>query len=117
MDLQYDKAKNMVFFLHPQYRVNWDSIGDVQRVIKLWANKNFPRRTSHQALCKLVLEEIPEFLQEQDSAEEYADLLILIFDIASLRGIDIAEALEAKMKINIQRKWSIDPNTGIAKHI
>ena len=97
-------------------RRDWDSITMVQNQIKRWADRNFPARTAHSALCKLMLHEIPEFALAQHDPGEYADLLILIFDIATLNGIDIPQALHDKMQVNYLRKWDWDPATGMAQH-
>ena len=92
--------------------------GDIKalqdRVVK-WADRLYPDRTVHGALSKLVLEEIPEFLMKPTDPLEYADLLIMIFDIAHLSGIDIKEAVLAKIAINEARRWRIDKN-GIMGH-
>jgi len=64
-----------------------DPVRDLQDRIMWWANKVFPDRTAHGALSKLVLEEIPELLNGGlDDPLEYADVLILILDVASLRA-------------------------------
>lgn len=96
---------------------SWNSIEYAQWAIKQWADKNFPERTAHSALCKLMLHEIPEFAMSQKDPLEYADLLILIFDIATLNGIDIPKALNDKMEINYARQWDWDPATGMAQHV
>jgi len=108
--------------------MNWDTIekvvtnndGDIeelQREIFEWANSMFPGRTAWDATCKLVLEEIPEWLQNPDDPGEYADLVIMILDIASLKGIDVKKAVQDKMKINRDRKWYIDPVTRTMHHV
>ena len=95
---------------------NWDSISKMQREVKEWADSVFPNRTAHDALCKLMLEEIPEFALAQKDESEYADMVILILDIASLNGIDVSAAVARKMAINRARTWTIDPNTKIMRH-
>jgi predicted house-cleaning noncanonical NTP pyrophosphatase (MazG superfamily) len=92
-------------------------IAYLQNEVVKWADEVLPNRTVHQALTKLVLEEIPEFLIDTTSATEYADLIILILDIAHLQGIDIKKAVLDKMRMNKKRKWSINPETGIAQHV
>ena len=94
-----------------------NAIEKLQSEIFNWANDTFPSRTAWDATCKLVLEEIPEWLRDQNNAGEFADLVILIFDIASLKGIDIRKAVEDKMRINRSRDWEIDPQTRIMHHI
>jgi hypothetical protein len=94
-----------------------DSITSLQADIAEWADKVFPDRTAHGSLAKLVLEEIPEFIQSgMSDPHEYADLVIMILDIAHLKGIDVGKAVIEKMGINRSRAWSIDPVTGFMKH-
>lgn len=92
------------------------SVEDLQHEIKTWADSVFPGRTAHGALCKLMLEEIPEFALAPHDPGEYADLVILILDIATLNGIDVATAVEAKMEKNRKRTWRLDQDTGLMHH-
>ena len=91
-------------------------IKDLQRRIAAWADIIIPNRTAHHAMCKLVLEEIPEFLQNPDDPSEYADLIILILDVGHLRGIDVKQAVLDKMTVNENRSWVLDPATGLMRH-
>lgn len=81
-----------------------------------WANAQFPGRTLYGTVSKLVLEEMPEFLRNRSDPLEYADMLILILDIASQMDIDVGTALEMKMGINRKRTWALGPD-GMYKHI
>jgi len=92
------------------------SITDLQANIKAWADSVFPHRTAHGALCKLVLEEIPEFCLDTKSEDEYADLLILLLDVATLNGIDVEGAVTRKMAKNRKRTWVINKETGMMRH-
>jgi len=92
-------------------------IGMLQEQIASWADKTFPNRTVFNATTKLILEEIPEWLQDQDDPHEYADLVILILDIAYLKGIDVRKAVLEKMEINRKREWEVNPDTGFMNHI
>lgn len=101
--------------------VNWDSIEDVQKYVTEWADANFPNRTPHQALAKLMLEEIPEMaVAVKEGAPglegECADTLILLLDLFKLWGVDIRKGLREKMILNRAREWEIGPD-GIAHHI
>lgn len=95
---------------------SWADVRRIQREVKEWADSVFPHRTAHGALCKLMLEEIPEFALNQDDPGEYADLVILVLDIATLNGIDVAEAVRDKMEVNRAREWMINPETGLMRH-
>lgn len=95
-----------------------EAIRHLQDRISRWADSVFPERTAHGALCKLVLEEIPELLHNGlDDPMEYADVLILILDVASLRGIDAIAAAHRKMDVNEARSWVVDTSTGLMRHI
>lgn len=88
-----------------------------QSEIAKWADKVFPDRTTKGSLAKLVMEEIPEFIQSGcKDPLEYADLLIMIMDIAEQQGISCEEALIRKMLINFGRTWGRDPETGYYRH-
>lgn len=90
----------------------------LQLEIAQWADQHFPNRTAHNALSKLMLEELPELISGNLSDPlEFADVLILVLDIAHLQDINIADAVRAKMEINRNRAWNIDPETGLLKHI
>lgn len=95
---------------------NWDSIRVAQSSITAWADAQFPARTTQGVFIKL-LGELGELAANPTDPHEYADLLILIFDYASLNGINIPRALEEKMAINESRKWVFNHATGIAHHI
>ncbi len=72
----------------------------VRDIIVEWADEVFPNRTITNAIQKMVLEEIPEYLMKQDDAMELADLGILLYDIANLAGVDLDKAIREKMAIN-----------------
>lgn len=93
------------------------SVEYLQKSIADWADEQFPERTITNALSKLVMEEIPEYLTSQHDPMELADIAILVFDIAHLAGIDLEEAVNMKMAINKQRQWTIDKETGLMKHV
>lgn len=95
-----------------------DPITELQRVISDWADKVYPDRTVDNALSKMMLHEIPELLHGKAmDPTEFADVAILLFDIAHLQGIDIVQAMRFKMEVNKKRTWEIDPATGLMSHV
>lgn len=95
-----------------------DPVTVLQGRIAVWADRVFPHRTPHGSLCKMVMEEIPELLNGGlDDPLEYADVLILLLDVAHLRGIDAIAAAHQKMSINERRKWQVDPETNMMHHV
>lgn len=95
---------------------SWADVRRIQQEVKDWADRVYPTRTAHGALTKLMLEEIPEFALNQHDPGEYADLVILVLDIATLNGIDVATAVRDKMMKNWNRDWRVDPETGLMRH-
>lgn len=124
MFLEYYGRNNMTdwddrhFKKSPIAKCSEDPVTGLQKRILDWADRIFPNRTAHGALCKLMLEEIPELLHGGLSDPlEYADILILVLDIASLNGIDAIAAAHQKMEINEQRKWKINTASGLMHHV
>lgn len=102
--------------------INWESLMEVQLEIFRWANEQFPHRTDHHAIYKLVVEEIPELMMHKKEKGmsgiglELADCFILLMDLACIWGVDLSVAIQEKMKINYARQWNMDAN-GIMQHI
>ena len=91
-------------------------IRQLQDRITRWADINFPNRTTADILLKLY-EEVGEYARTPKSALELGDVMILLLDVAARNGIDVHAAIEAKMEINENRAWAVDPNTRIMRHI
>jgi hypothetical protein len=103
--------------------INWDSLSEAAVTINLWANRTFPGRGPRSSLNKLNMEEIPELLTHlkkhgpEGIGEEWADCMILLLDLAIIWGVDPAQALEAKMRVNNHRMWLKDDETGSYNHV
>lgn len=103
-------------------RIDWNDLRDVQDEIHRWAGEQFPHRTDHHAIYKLVVEEIPELMMHkkekgmQDIGLELADCFILLMDLASMWGVELDDAIYEKMQINYARQWNMDEN-GIMQHV
>lgn len=70
-----------------------------------WADSVFPQRTSESALLKLF-EEVGELVKDPRDPGEYADICIMIFDLAKMNGVeDLAQAIRDKLAVNKQRVW------------
>lgn len=92
------------------------SILELQELVVKWANHQFPNRKANETLAKLVLEEIPE-LAKTPTADEFADILILVLDLGYLLEIDLEKAIRDKIQINRARSWIKDPKVGYWRHI
>lgn len=94
------------------------SIAEVQKDITDWADRTFPDRTYQGTFNKLVFEEIPELINGGVyDPMEYADILILVLDLAYLVGVDAEKAVAEKMAINKERTWQKNPISGLFRHI
>lgn len=106
----------------PDVDVDWERISAVQDEITRWADEQFPGRTDHQTLYKLVLHEVPELLthKKEHGTEgidtELADCFILLLDLASMWEVDVVKAIRAKMEVNYRRTWERDAH-GIMQHV
>lgn len=91
-----------------------NTIRVLQTEIREWADTVFPHRTKESILKKFD-EELAEWREAPDDPLEYADLVILILDFASLCGIDVQSAVREKIDINYNRQWTINAQ-GIMRH-
>lgn len=87
-----------------------------QQEVTRWADRVFPMRTPDEILRKMIIE-VTELVEDRVTPDEYADVLILVLDLASQHGIDIEQAVLEKMAVNERRKWARDPVTGTMQHI
>ena len=92
-------------------------IDDLQCEVVNWASEAHPHRTPESTMLKLF-EEIGEMIADPADASEYADVIIMLLDIAWQNGINgrvLEEAVRGKMKINRARKWRVT-EFGTLKH-
>jgi len=93
------------------------SVRELQSEIATWADGLNPNRTALSLIAKM-LEELGELIasERQDDPLELADVLILALDLAHIQGIDLAEAVQQKMRVNRARTWEIADN-GAMRHV
>lgn len=89
-------------------------ISELTDEVVQWANAAIPDRTPASALIKMF-EEVGELSKDLSSPGEYADVLIMILDLAHMHGVDLAQAVRDKMKINRLRTWT-RTETGTYQH-
>ena len=83
--------------------------------ITAWADRVFPQRTQQSALLKMY-EEIGELVKNPKNPDEYADICIMLFDLARMNGVNVAQAIEHKMFVNEHRTWR-ETETGTMQHL
>ena len=93
------------------------SVRELQADIAQWADGLNPDRTALSLIAKM-LEELGELIasERQDDPLELADVLILALDLAHIQGIDLADAVVRKMRVNRARTWRIADN-GAMSHV
>ena len=79
-------------------------IYEITEDIQSWLSEIFPERTPDQVFDKLQ-EELEELRERPTDGHEWADVLILVFDIMEMYGIDPPKSIHWKMEINRKRKW------------
>jgi hypothetical protein len=88
-------------------RIWWNIVSELKELtdeIVDWADLVFPDRTPESALIKLYTE-IGELSEDLTQAGEYADIFIMLLDLADMHGVDVAAAIRDKIKVNAGRTW------------
>lgn len=94
------------------------SVAFIQGEVVEWADGTIGKdRTYNNAIQKLVMEELPELLLDPESPTEWADVAIIVLDLAHLAKIDIVKAIRTKLEINRKRTWGKNEKTGLVHHI
>ena len=89
-------------------------IPSLTKEIVQWADSVFPNRQAASALLKLF-EEVGELVRDPSSPGEYADICIMLFDLAHMHNVDLTQAIIDKMIINRNRNWTVTLN-GTMQH-
>ena len=94
-----------------------NDIALLQGLISEWADQVVPHRTPMSTVSKL-LEEIGELIasDRMNDPQELADVAILVLDLFTLQGVDMAQAVRDKMEANTARTWIVADN-GAARHV
>lgn len=81
-----------------------------------WQGKQFPH-SNPAGFAAHLLDEANELVEEPTSAEEMADILMLLVGLASICGVDLAAELRRKLEINKARKWGDADERGVVSHV
>lgn len=85
---------------------NWPTSDELAKEIFVWAENTFPERTDSSMFLKMY-SETAELIRSGGDPLEFADLVILLFDYAVRKDINITEAVRQKLEINRRRTWVI----------
>ena len=83
------------------------TIDELADEVYRWADKQFPDRNPDQAWHKLN-EELAELFKEPGNPKEYADVFIVLLDLAALNGISLENEILRKLEINKMSDWVQD---------
>lgn len=88
-------------------------IVDLTREVVEWIDGVAPGRQPRDTVVKLVGEAselLDAVINKGDDAiaEEIADCVICLLDLADSRKIDVAQAVSVKMEVNRKRKWKME---------
>ncbi len=98
-----------------------------QATITTWQRETFGETTPWHAFQRMQKEywELRDLIHAMDHgrkvalgevAGELADVLITLYRVAEVSGINLEAAVDHKMQINRARKWAVDA-TGNGQHI
>jgi len=90
-------------------------VAALQARVHGWASETFPARQPAAAWLKLF-EELGEVIKSPADPLEWGDVFIMLLDLASMNGVDVADAVLAKLFINRRRQWAQLPS-GVFSHV
>lgn len=96
---------------------------ETQQSISRWAEQTFgPGGSNARAIARAnremaeLLEHVTADDRHSEAAEEIADIVIVLYRVATRLGVDLHEKIDAKMARNRVRKWRLD-GTGHGYHV
>ncbi len=94
-----------------------------QTTIERWRTETFGPTSSTMRIAVRANEEMSELLRalstddgNPKAAEEVADIVIVLYGVATRLGVDLHAEVDRKMMINRARRWSLD-GTGHGYHV
>jgi hypothetical protein len=96
---------------------------ETQQTISQWALDTFGPVGSNVRVAARANEEMSELLRaltvdesHPKAAEEIADIVIVLYRLATRLSVDLNAEVDRKMEINRKREWKLD-NTGHGYHV
>lgn len=98
-------------------------MSETQYSVASWADETFGPSGSNARVAARANEEMAELLRaltaddkHPKAAEEVADVVIILYRLATRLGIDLDDEIDRKMAVNRVRVWKRD-NTGHGYHV
>lgn len=85
-----------------------------------WSANTFGRGSRFEGILKHIRKELVEIEANPTDPTEYADVIILVADLAWRQGItphQLTKALQEKQVINFGRQWSVAKDDEPCEHI
>jgi NTP pyrophosphatase (non-canonical NTP hydrolase) len=96
---------------------------ETQASVTAWANETFGTAGSNARVAARANEEMAELLRaltaddsSDKAAAEVADVVIILYRLATRLGVDLLDEIDKKMAINRAREWAQD-KTGHGYHV
>jgi len=98
---------------------------ETQKTIHAWATQTFGLLVDKGVAIQRMMQEVDELdysslhantVSPSIIANECADVLIMLYQVASAFGFDLHEQVDHKMKINRSRTWDVKGD-GTGQHI
>lgn len=96
---------------------------ETQRSVTEWADATFGPVSSNIRVAARANEEMAELLraltvddQNPKAAEEVADIVIILYRLATRLGVDLEVEISRKMAVNRSREWRLD-GSGHGYHV
>lgn len=100
----------------PASRASTDlSVSALQRRVVEWSDRAIGRGRTEAATFRKFTEEFGELAKNPHDPDEYADCVILLFDLAHLAGISIADAVCRKLAVLGKTTMVPDQVTGVMR--
>ena len=86
-------------------------MGETQDSVTAWGEQTFGPVATPSVLVERARIEFDELVEavktgeSGDVAQEMADVLIILYRLATIFGFEVSDAVDAKMKINRARQW------------
>jgi NTP pyrophosphatase (non-canonical NTP hydrolase) len=96
---------------------------ETQTTVSEWADETFGPSTSNVRVAVRTNEEMAELLRalstdesHPKAAEEVADIVIVLYRLATRLGVDLMTEIDLKMALNRSRNWKPD-GSGHGYHV
>ena len=92
------------------------SLDQLALEVVAWQQHQFPHRTAHSIATHLS-REAAELVAVPNDAEEMADIFMLLVGAADRSGVNLINAVAAKLEKNKARTWGTPDADGVVSHV